>query len=335
MPARSRRPDRPTFYLDTSTICDAVRAHVVPRDSGAHPAYAPLLPWLERVASEANLCVALVHLLELARRHDHESAMAVARWLDGVETVWVRQMVDVQEEEDEYWMRAALGVVPLLDVNPFAASMLPALGHLTPATSPDALAFSSLPKLVDVLRELDQSRSRAGVRTMVQQFHDDRRWAVECGWTDERKGQERGYRQRVEIRTRAHDARQRVLRRGETIAEHDEAGVHVQDLLVALVSQESLAMPSYRVADNFRLAWGDLAGRRTPGSKRASAMESTFEDFLHLVVGAAYCTVFTCDADVSECLGEARVQLGLARQMTVRELGGPDPFTNALMATWS
>lgn len=338
MPPRPRRVDLPTFYLDTSTLCDAVRAHFVGAGGVAalaHAAYKPLLPWLERVASEANLCVALVHLLELARWQDRASATAVAQWLDGLETVWVRQMVDVQEDEDEHWLRIALGLPQPQKVNAFAPSMLLAIGQLTPTTSPDALVFSRLPELVDLLGAVAHSSPRDDVRAMVQRFHDDRRWAADTGWTEERKRNERAYRQRVEIRTRAHEALRRIERRGEKIPSQNQDGTHAQDLLVELIGQTPSAMPSFRLVDDFSMAWGDLAGRQTPGSNRASGMESTFEDFLHLAVGAAYCDVFTCDADVSGCLGDARIKLGLARQLSVREVGGPAAFVKALMATWS
>jgi len=82
MPSKLYDPSKPTFYLDQSTLCDAFRAHDSVKPSDA--AYRPLLPWIERIAREANLCVSLIHISELAKWTDVKMANAFAAWLDGL-----------------------------------------------------------------------------------------------------------------------------------------------------------------------------------------------------------------------------------------------------------
>jgi len=171
------------------------------------------------------------------------------------------------------------------------------------------------------------------VRSLVGVAHADRSWVGQQGWSEKKKDNELAYKRRVDLRKRASAAHVRIVRRGEALATTNSHGEHVSDLLVSLVETRADAMPSWRIATEFSARWNDLAGRRTPGSKRANAMSSTFEDYVHLAVGGAYCDVFTCDADVSECIGpNVRRGFGLGPQTSVRETGGPAPFVARLMA---
>jgi hypothetical protein len=67
-------------YPDHSTLCDAFRAHRNRPDAADCAAYRPLREWFERVAREANLCLSMVHLVELAAWGDEATADEMARW---------------------------------------------------------------------------------------------------------------------------------------------------------------------------------------------------------------------------------------------------------------
>lgn len=54
----------------------------------------------------------------------------------------------------------------------------------------------------------------------------------------------------------------------------------------------------------------------------ARELRSSFYDYAHLGIGAAYCDVFTCDALAAECLGDAPERLGRKRPI-VYEGDGP------------
>ena len=72
MPPRPRQPG-PTIYLDTSTLSNAFSSHDLTLTAPGRPdaAFQALLPWIGRVAVEANLCVSVFHLKELACWGDH------------------------------------------------------------------------------------------------------------------------------------------------------------------------------------------------------------------------------------------------------------------------
>ena len=59
MPSKRFDPTKPSFYLDNSTLCDGIRACRAAPHASTQAAYLPMLPWVERVANEANLCMAV------------------------------------------------------------------------------------------------------------------------------------------------------------------------------------------------------------------------------------------------------------------------------------
>lgn len=158
MASRTRDHGKPTFYLDHSTLCDAFRAHAVGATTPAHEAYRPLLPWIERVAAEANLCLSIVHLAELGRWGDRTSADAIARWYERLPIVWVRGLAAVQESEEDYWTKVAAGVHPARDVDPCAPSLLSAFERLDIALASTMLAEKQLlVALVDLRTRLGRA----------------------------------------------------------------------------------------------------------------------------------------------------------------------------------
>lgn len=138
MPPKSRDPDRPTFYLDQSTLSDAFRSTFVEGARRSDPAYLPLRPWIERVAREANLCLSSTHVLELAAWSELE-ADAMAEWLDSLDIVWMRSYPDVQRAEDEYVVRVVAGVHDAEPTSPFAPSFLTSFEDLRSADLPGVL----------------------------------------------------------------------------------------------------------------------------------------------------------------------------------------------------
>lgn len=335
MPSKVRDRDKPTFYLDHSTLCDAFRAHTLGSVKAAHPAYRPLLGWIERVAREANLCLSLFHLAELARWGEVDTADAMARWYDGLPIVWVLSPVELDNAEDEYWVKRAAGVIPAEPANAFAPSLLSTLSDLTQESLAAVLANGATAEsFVKAFRA--KGHDAEALLSAAQDFREDRAWADAQGWSDERKAEELGYKRRVELRTRAMEADRRLTKRGD--AEYDAKSCTaggVQDLLVSLFASDPRAMPCYRVRTRFNQGFVAAALRRPGPSKgEAGALSGSFHDFIHVSAGAAYCDVFTCDDVVSGWLGNLRADLGLAAQLSVKGLGGPEAFVKALMATW-
>src|SRR5580658_6508555 len=68
--------------------------------------YAAIVPWVERVAQQANLCLSFAHLLELENWGDRNTARAMVEWYDGLPTVWtLSRHDDAHEFESEHWTK--------------------------------------------------------------------------------------------------------------------------------------------------------------------------------------------------------------------------------------
>lgn len=337
MPSKPRDPARPTFYLDHSTLCDAFRAHVVGTATPSVPAYRPLFAWITRVAEEANLCLSVFHLAELARWGDRAAADGMARWYESMPVVWVRSLADVQDAEDEHWTMRAAGVMPAEPVWVFAPSILAAFREMSPEAAAQLLsAREPLLKLLEAAREHGQRSLVQAPLQAAQAFREDRACADHHGRSPERKANEVGYKMRVDLRKRAMAADKRLTVAGNaTYAAKTCSAGDVQDRVTDLFAAEPKAMPCYRAVQAFNEGFVAFAiGRAGPSKKEAEALRGSFHDLVHLAVGAAYCDTFTCDARVSGWLGDLRQRLGFCRQLTVRESGGPEAFVRALMAAW-
>jgi hypothetical protein len=334
MPSKPFDPAKPTIYLDTSTLCDAVRVHVL-GGRPVHAAYRPLMPWIDRAARDANVCLSLIHLNELARWPDIASADATATWLDGLPIVWVRSRMTVERTEDERWTRLAAGV-PSPGPDPFAPSMGTAFDAID-GRAVSAILASKCPvlSLLKTARLMEKRYTEAPFEA-ANTFRADRAWAEQQGWSEEKKRERTEQNVRTALRTRALEADRRLVARldasylGKTCTSGD-----VQDLLVDLYDGDLQALPLFRIDRLFIEGFVAAALRKQAGSaKERDALGGSFYDNLHLI-GAAYCDVFTCDRETSNWLGSFRTQIGRAPQLTVGgHARGVEGFVADLMSTW-
>ncbi len=156
MPSKTVDPNKPTFYLDNSTLCAGIKAHrLLKGNAEAFAPYRPIVPWVERVAREANFCLSLTHITELARWDgDPETADAMARWYDELPVVWTHGRDAIAGSEDSHWVAIAGGAPPP-EVRVFAPSLLSAFQDIGQPAAAYALA-SPCP----VLALLQASRER-------------------------------------------------------------------------------------------------------------------------------------------------------------------------------
>jgi hypothetical protein len=87
MPARPVKRDARTYYLDTSTLSHAFAA--ARGDEKIPSEFSRLVPWIEKLANEANLCVSFVHAAEYADWPASLEADAFVAWLDSLSHVWM------------------------------------------------------------------------------------------------------------------------------------------------------------------------------------------------------------------------------------------------------
>lgn len=340
MPPRAYDSTKKTFYLDQSTVSDAFRATAGPGVTG-DPGYAPLRPWIERVAHEANLWFSTAHILETARLNHAMTAEGLAAWVDSLPTVWVRSLLDVDPEEDDYWTKVAAGLTPSTKVVAFTSDIASAFGtmHNRPdITAALADAAGSIYPFLDTARiaKVFESRKR-DMKEIVEAFIANEKWVTERGWTDQQKAADLARKRRLHVRETASEAIDRMNARFDPdLGGSSLSKTHV-DSLVTLFQKNAKAMPGWRV-QNALLGALALSYRKmsAPGDEKAlDERLGDFFDYQHLSVAGAYADVFTCDGKVAAAITKARV--GVGRSPPLKRKGHPEGtpgFVAHLMATW-
>jgi hypothetical protein len=341
MPSKHFDPTKPSFYLDNSTLCAAMKAHRLRADADKYSAYLPLIPWIERLAHEANLCMSTIHLQEPASWKDVSTARAMIEWYDRLPVVWTRSRYDDAEEfEAEYWTKVAAGVPVDGNGKAFAGSLLTAFRALKIDAICKLLAEPK-PAVAVFDAKLDFSAYEDRFINLLVQVAQDHQAVDAEEWTEQRKSARMAYNIRVALRTAAQSADQRLMQRGDAayLTKKCSAG-EVQDMLVSLYDREPRSMPLFRVERKFIEGAASLIERGQVVNGKVSGtlydkLRGSLGDWHHLL-GAAYCDVFTCDGTVSTWLGDVRTTLGLRHQLAVKGYpGGAEGFVRDLMATWS
>jgi hypothetical protein len=310
MGSRAYDASKPTVYLDHSTLVDAFKVHV-PGTNVDH-AYRPLKGWVERVAGEANLCLSVVHLVELGGWGDAEPRDAMARWYGSLPIVWAPLMHHVQADEADHWTKVAVGV-----------------------TSRTHLPFAS--SLEAAFRTLDDD----GIEAMNVSISENHRNMRETpGWTDGIGRKRVAANFEESLRQRAREASIRMGVTGDPeFAPSPVEGERIAEKLVELFKQNPRSLPACRAGQLFTQGNADMVDRGeitdgVPSKKLLKTLRSGFGDYMHLT-GAAYCDVTTCDRTVSNWLGDLRTTLGLQPQLAARDHpGGAAGFVRDLMANW-
>jgi hypothetical protein len=288
------------------------------------------------VAREANLCLSTAHISEIARWPDRTTANALADWIDGMPTVWVRSMLDIGNEEDEFWTKVAAGLTPSSSVEPFTGSLLAAFSAMTADASTEAFRRpGSVHPFLEAARTYGFPEVEAKMIAMIRAFQRNAEWARERRLSDARKAEDVAYNRRVDLRTRAEAARKRLNVRLDPDLGGKEIDATVQDAIVDLVDRDSLAMPTWRMTGAFSARFADVSRGLQPGSKKERELVSSFFDYQHLAVAAVHCDVFTCDRMVREALTPSRVALGRSAALAPgQHPGGLAGFVADLMSTW-
>lgn len=253
MSSRVQNKTQPSFYLDHSTLCAAFRSRYG-KTTAQYSAYARLLPWIERVARDANLVVSVLHVLELRRWGDVAAARDFARWLDGLPTVWAYAMPHVQAEEDENHLLSAFKLSHSEPVRPFAPAMLSTFDELTPESSVTALREPSALGLLQHLSD-DPSIPQDVIRSAASGFREDAKRLkrlARAGWTNEELDRYFDNSLRALLHKRAGEAHNRLVAQAHPgyRALNPARNVAVLKYLEHWES-ESRALPLLRVFDRF------------------------------------------------------------------------------------
>jgi len=334
MPARCRRSERPTVYLDQSTLSDAFSAMDALADD-SRAAFQPLVTWVHEAAREANLCLSPAHILELSG-WAHSDGDAMAAWLDGLDTVWLYPVQRLLQREDERLVREIAGLDPPSRIEPFAPSFLSLFeGTWTPEQLAEALAQ---PTIATAVRQT-RSRPTDGRRSYMPRLHADiqrdRERAGNDRLSDSCRRDVLKDKRRLAIRKKANDAHLRLAAADPDYAAASASRSNLVDGFVHRVVADPAALPVDTVVRTLFRGFEEVTARRQPGSKRVQRdFGGSFDDFTHAAAGAAYCDVFTCDEVTAECLGGARERLGLSPPLFRRRGEPASCFIERLFAAW-
>ncbi|HEY3822504.1 MAG TPA: hypothetical protein VGL81_35310 [Polyangiaceae bacterium] len=339
-------PRKTTVYPDQSTLSDAFKAH----RNQADAAFLPLRDWFGRVAREANLCLSMVHLIELAAWGDEAIADEMAHWYGTLPIVWVYLIDGVEAFEREQWTKVAANVP--VDTGPpcFASSFAGSFrrfwedGVQELLVSPEPEFAMMRAARSDRWREIWRRRYiepfLAHLVRISQNHHEHR--AID-GWTEEmgKSDVERNSLDAIRAYARWADLCLRCNNRDAAYAARRYPSEAVPQLLVELYARNPRTLPAQRIVRAFnagvvsRMDRGHIDKNGQPSNSLRASLSSSFADFMHLV-GAAYCDVFTCDGPVAGWIGEVRRTLGHPRrQLTLQGYdGGAQAFVRDLMATW-
>jgi hypothetical protein len=344
MGSRAYDPTKPTFYLDHSTLVDAFKVHLP--GTNVDQAYLPLKGWVERIAVEANLCMSVVHLVELGGWGAEEPSDAMARWYGSLPIVWAPLIQHVQTDETDHWTKVAVGATGRTHF-PYAASLEAAFRTLD-HDGIEAMNRHGAPELALVTvartarwRELWEERYVRRYVSMIVNVSENHRSMRETpGWTDETGRRQVTANFEESLRQRAREASIRMCVAGDPeFASSPVEGERIAEKLLELFEQNARSLPACRAGQLFTQGNADMVDRGeitdgVPSKKLLRTLRSGFGDYMHLT-GAAYCDVATCDRTVSNWLGDLRTTLGLRPQLAARDYpGGPAGFVRDLMASW-
>lgn len=266
MGSRAYDASNQTVYLDHSTLVDAFKVHL-PR-TNVDPAYLPLRGWIERVAAEANLCLSVVHLIELGGWGATEPSDAMARWYGSLPIVWTPLIQHVQADEADHWIKFAVGVTGST-YRPYAPSLevaFRALDH----DGINAMNRQGAPELALVTvarterwRDLWKRRYVCQyVSTVVSISENHRRMRETPGWTDETGRQRVAANFEEDLRHRAREASIRMCVSGDAeFASSPVEGERIDDKLVELFKQNPRSLPACRAGHLFTQGNADMVDR--------------------------------------------------------------------------
>ena len=307
----------PIVYLDQSHLSDAFDGK---RGIGSDAAInAELAAVVEEVARRGTLCLSSGHLVELANRPRLDEALAVARWLDGLEPMWFqaqgaaeRELAD--EVERRLGLKGPAAVEPSLPIHSaITAAMKDILGGVSVAGTVDILRD---PTIAGMLRrahgKLDREVYARQALAMFEKLHVDRS-TLAPGTTPEK----------VAAKTRLklgwhlqREARQAIDKRPFIIGESRPTHPEISDAVLALLDEQR-ALPLNKVGSHVMRNVGERIARQTLGSGGFEARYASFAmDMIH-ALAAAVVDVFTCDSFMGDVMGDFRKRRGMERQISL------------------
>jgi hypothetical protein len=320
-----REMNRPTVYLDSSTLADGFDAvHVRREEAGS--AYEKLYVLIGRIAAEGAPCCSLNHIEEPVAWDPYESAIERATWLDNLNPVWIKSAERALDGELEWWLRKELGLSPGSRYEPFSIALTGVIGAaITPSQTVGLLGGPGIAGIVKALhgRREQLPDVKGESLTGFQRLHQDRARLPPDADFEKVAQVIRGKRAR-DLEVRARELLPKLRETDQSLSEEvirraaggifEAPGAVPLDQLVNHVIEHMIRTLTAQKRNfaNFR-------------RRHASA----WHDIMHLT-GAVYCDVFTCDKRIDDAIGTIRTDRGMLPQLSVVRSGGPGPFVDRL-----
>jgi len=327
VPGKPITPKKPLVYLDWSTLVYAFDG----TSDSARDVRRNLSRTVVDISAKANLCLSFTHICELTHNRDAVGRAAMARWLDGLDAVWLRSESEVEVAELRHALVCAATGTRVPPPVPAVPSFLSMWGE---ALRGEALEYALANPTLDALVELIASEPRLMTRleqgmrggsiAAAKQLYLDRKAAFgSVGEAAMNADLDRRFRKRLESDALAMAGHLRGDANSGLYVERD--GLHVpptDDELRARIggALDVTVMPYTYLAQRFiRSAAKDVLGRPNVNTKAFDEQRGDFYDIEHLV-GAAYCDLFTCDQRTEQRLANGRALIG--RGLPITAAGG-------------
>lgn len=319
----------PTVYLDHSTLCDAFRANA--GDATVHPTYKTLFQWVESVALEGGLCLSMFHIDELGAWADISAANGLAQWLDSVNVRWTRTAARVSSEEDDRLVAELAGVAELVEVRPFAGSLLGMFDGASPSDIAEMLVDPTCTAVLQAFRAGEDSRLRRFMPEWHAVLVDNRAAAASSSVSEDELRAQLEFQERVALRKRAWNAFHRL----ESLPGFRASGADLNSIVdpfVDRVQADASLLRTHTIQRSYMRGFeADTMAKKPHGTRTTRLLRGAGHDLQHALVVAAFCDVFTCDRVTAAWIAAGRRALGFADAHWV----GSDPvdFVERLMAS--
>lgn len=294
---------------------------------------------VEDIARTSNLVFSHIHLSEIAQWPDTAAARALVIWLDGLPLVWARFSTHIQLDEFEHYVKVLAGCSNPEPVRAFAPGMLSAFETMTARS---AVGILETPTLIHAFeKERIEAQISKRMKEVSMEFAETLNAtngtvaALGSSAPKRRKHDaDVAYRRRVQLRRDATGAHNRLVAKLDI--EYTSRGATLNDVvdpLVDLFQRDPKSLPLTRVLHRLGEGLSQTAASRTVDSRRFGQLDSSLADIFHASIGAAYCSVFTCDQMTATWLGDVRSELGLGPPVVFA--GDREGFVSTLKAAWN
>jgi hypothetical protein len=325
MPSKSLTRNRPLVYPDWSTLVYAFAGTA----ASAPQECKDLAQTVSSIAAGANLCLSLIHIYELVHKEKPDERLAMAQWLESLDTVWFDSDGAVEISEMRHAVVDAVNGTRTPPPVPARSSFLSIWG---PALTGEALEYAlkhpTIPALAEtvageprLMKRLEEGMRGGSVDAARRLYRDRVEAFKEVGEKAVNVELDRRFRVRLNAEALQATAGLRsdpasgfhVTRTGIFVAPTDE------EVTRALNGFPDLSvLPYFFLSQRFlRCMAKEVSVRPSVDSKAFDEQRGDYYDIFHLV-GAAYCDVFTCDQRTA-----SRLAGGCAL------VGRPSPITAA------